>query len=98
MPLTELPCRSTQWERAELQPGLKLVYHFQAPVWHGGGEEKDAVCAKERDHANNFYNENYKNNPFGNLIDYRVYLSMWVLKKNRQYFLKIKKNDLQIVF
>lgn len=50
----------------------------------------------ERDLANDFYNENYMNNPFGNLIDYRVYLSMWVLK-NRQYFLKIK-NDLQNVF
>lgn len=54
------------------------------------------VCATERDLANDFYNENYMNNPFGNLIDYRVYLSMWVLK-NRQYFLKIK-NDLQNVF
>lgn len=24
-----------------------------------------------------FYNENDENNPFGNLIDDRVYLSMW---------------------
>lgn len=35
-------------------------------------------CALQREIAQTiFYNENYKSNPFGNLIDDRVYLSMW---------------------
>lgn len=29
------------------------------------------------DGPNSFYNEKDKKNPFGNLIDDRVYLSMW---------------------
>lgn len=44
------------------------------------GNGKKWACATERDLTNDFYNENYTSNPFGNLIDYRVYLSMWVLK------------------
>lgn len=42
---------------------------------------KTWASAMERDLINDFYNENHMIKPFGNLIDYRVYLSMWVLKK-----------------
>lgn len=42
---------------------------------------KTWASAVERDLVNDFYNENHMINPFGNRIDYRVYLSMWVLKK-----------------
>lgn len=44
------------------------------------GNRTKPACAMERDLTNDFYNENYMDNPFGNLIDYRVYLSMCVLK------------------
>lgn len=59
---------------------------------------KTWASAMERDLINDFYNENHMIKPFGNLIDYRVYLSMWVLKKNRRYFLKIKKKRLAKCF
>lgn len=49
---------------------------------HGAkeGNRTKRACAMERDLTNDFYNENYMDNPFGNLIDYRIYLSMCVLK------------------
>lgn len=69
------------WARVGLHPSRSQL--ATSGQLHGMKEEigKTWASAMERDLVNDFYNENHMINPFGNLIDYRVYLSMWVLKK-----------------
>lgn len=70
------------WARVGSLSQQEPVGHIQATAWYERGNRKNVgKCYGEKDLVNDFYNENHMINPFGNLIDYRVYLSMWVLKK-----------------
>lgn len=70
--------KSTWRRRHESMPnGSQRATRGHLRAWCLGKGADRRVCAEEGDRLGNFYNENYKNNPFGNLIDDRVYLSMW---------------------
>lgn len=49
----------------------------RAPAGVSERNRRPRVCSGKGDRPADFYNENDKSNPFGNLIDDRVYLSMW---------------------